>query len=194
MRHPTFPNCIQYHRNEKGEYLLRWHSRDAISPYYNCGPQPTQAEWVNAQLCAHAAVYHKIAFRYVHDFYEWAEYQNTQDATCSMRFYDWNMRREAWSRDTFGLNKDRGPDGPIKHLAKETTEFLLETDPEKRKQEAADIIFLAFDAVARMGMSFAEIVEQLERKLSINRERDWPKNQNPNEAVEHVRTNGESSG
>ena len=88
-----------------------------------------------------------------------------------------------WSQATFGADGERGPIGPLKHLAKEVQEALA--DPGDLI-EYADLLFLVFDATRRAGFSFEDLLAACWRKLAINRARTWPK-PSSDEPVEHVR-------
>jgi hypothetical protein len=84
------------------------------------------------------------------------------------KFWD---EQAAWSRATFGADHERGPIGPLKHLAKELKEVraeierpmaaghLAEEADRKRRvtEEVADLVFLTFDACRRSGRSFADL-------------------------------------
>jgi len=99
-----------------------------------------------------------------------------------------------WSAETFGPRERRGPIGPLKHLEKESREAYSETDPEKRKEEIADCLFLVFDAAQRAGMSYSELTRVAMAKLAKNKTRTWPAwhGTEPDTAIEHDRT-GECS-
>jgi hypothetical protein len=168
---------------------MKWLNAGVESAEINLGPQPTAFDWWNAQHQCIGQVYHRLHPSIVDDFADWTERVNKHREHLASSFLSWDDHREAWSRDTFGTNAVRGPDGPAKHLEKEIREFFNETDPEKRKMEVIDIIFLAFDMATRSGMDFHEITGKLHGKLRINQEREWPKSQNPNEPVEHIRNN-----
>jgi hypothetical protein len=102
---------------------------------------------------------------------------------------DFFERQQEWSYETFGPPSVRGPIGPLKHLEKEAREAYTEEDPEKRKEEIADCLFLVFDAAHRAGMSYAELSMVAMAKLKKNKARTWPdwRNADPNSAVEHER-------
>lgn len=102
-----------------------------------------------------------------------------------------------WSQATFGLDKDRGPIGPLKHLIKEVNETLLEIERysntqseehlEKMKEEFADCLFLVFDATRRAGFTYNELLYAAFKKLEKNKRRVWNK-PTSDEPVEHIRT------
>ena len=89
-----------------------------------------------------------------------------------------------WSQATFGADSERGPVGPLKHLAKEVQEALANpTDAE----EYADLFILTCDAARRSGLSLMGLLELVQKKLEKNQGREWQKPVNPDEPVEHVR-------
>ena len=94
----------------------------------------------------------------------------------------WDMLSE-WSQATFGTDAERGPVGPLKHLAKEVQECLA--DPSDL-EEYADCLFLVFDATRRAGFTFDQLVEAVFAKLAKNKRREWPR-PTSDEPVEHVR-------
>ena len=101
-------------------------------------------------------------------------------------FVSWYLDLIDWSELQFGTRGVRGCEGPLKHLQKEVAEALSETDPEKRKMEIVDCLFLVIDASYRAGMDLETLLTLAEKKLEINRNRKWAKN-TPDGAVEHVR-------
>lgn len=94
----------------------------------------------------------------------------------------WN-NQAVWSQNTFGLDTERGPIGPLKHLAKEAQEAQEKPDDET---EYADCVFLVFDAARRAGMTLEKLISTCEHKLEVNKQRKWskPTDDNP---VEHIR-------
>jgi hypothetical protein len=95
-----------------------------------------------------------------------------------------------WSEKTFGSRDVRGSTGPLKHLEKEAREAYMETDPQKRRVEIADCLFLVFDAARREGMSYDDLLATVMTKLEVNQSRTWPP-ASADEPVEHVREGGE---
>lgn len=77
-----------------------------------------------------------------------------------------------WSQATFGADADRGPAGPLKHLALEVQECLA--DPTDLV-EYADLIFLTFDACRRAGFTYDQLTRAIEAKLKVNMARKWGK-------------------
>lgn len=98
----------------------------------------------------------------------------------------WQSHAE-WSQQAFGKDTDRGPLGPLNHLAKEVSEALKARDGDAFLEEMADILLLAFDATRRGGYSYQNLVDAAWAKLDKNMGREWQK---PNEdgSVEHVRS------
>lgn len=94
----------------------------------------------------------------------------------------WHSQAE-WSRATFGSDTERGPQGPLKHLAKEVQECLA--DPSDL-MEFVDMQLLIFDAARRAGFTFEQLVKGCWEKLEVNKARKWQK-PTTDEAVEHVR-------
>jgi len=96
----------------------------------------------------------------------------------------WNAQAE-WSQATFGLDSERGPIGPLKHLAKEVQECLSEP---YNAEEKVDCQFLVIDAQRRAGVTYDEHMDACFVKLAINKiERKWNKPGNDDEPIEHVR-------
>lgn len=94
----------------------------------------------------------------------------------------WDHAR--WSQATFGLDSERGPLGPLKHLEKEAKEAQEKpTD----KSEYADCLLLILDASRRAGIEPLELILEAQKKLKINQAREWPKTSS-DEPVEHKRT------
>lgn len=89
-----------------------------------------------------------------------------------------------WSQATFGSDVDRGPTGPLKHLAKEVDEVLAHP---KDASEYADLILLSFDAARRSGLTHEQLVAACWAKLEVNKARKWATPTKGDEAVEHVR-------
>lgn len=91
--------------------------------------------------------------------------------------------QSAWSQAVFGSDSQRGPIGPLKHLAKEAVEAQDNPDDEF---EYADCLLLILDAARRAGFSPLSLVKTARDKMVINKKRTWskPTDDNP---VEHVR-------
>lgn len=88
-----------------------------------------------------------------------------------------------WSEATFGTTAERGPLGPLKHLAKEVQEAIEDTGD---TIEMIDCLFLIFDALRRSGLTHDEVVDLCFHKLEINKKRKWPKT-SPTEPAEHIK-------
>lgn len=154
--------------------------------------QPTFDEVYATAYHAISEVLYKLPQHQLNHFYQWAEQRRNAEGDTLREFATWMYEREAWSRDTFGLTKDRGPIGPAKHLAKEAQEFIEANGKDSSLEEIADMQFLVLDILTRSGYNFGELVEALKAKLEINRSREWPKG-NPDDAIEHDRTKEASS-
>jgi hypothetical protein len=88
-----------------------------------------------------------------------------------------------WSEATFGPTSERGPEGALKHLAKEVAE--IQANPTDLI-EYADGLFLIIDATRRAGFSYDELMDAAFYKLAVNKRRKWGP-RIPGEPVEHVR-------
>ncbi len=94
----------------------------------------------------------------------------------------WDEQAE-WSRSVFGSDQIRGPQGPLKHLAKEVQEVLADpTDLE----EYADLMFLVVDATRRADFTYQQLMDACFAKLVKNKSRKWGP-ASLDEPVEHVR-------
>lgn len=98
----------------------------------------------------------------------------------------WALLSE-WSQATFGKDEVRGPEGPLRHLAKEVQEALA--DP-KNPEEYADLVFLAFDAARRAGVTYYGLLEAVFLKLKKNKTRQWGP-PSATEPTEHIRGEGD---
>lgn len=94
------------------------------------------------------------------------------------------VEQAKWSQATFGTDKERGPAGPLKHLAKEVQEALACPGD---LMEYTDLLFLVFDATRRAGFAYDQLLESAWKKLAINKARTWPKPSACDEPVEHDR-------
>lgn len=95
----------------------------------------------------------------------------------------WRAHSE-WSQTTFGTDAERGPTGPLKHLAKEVGEVL---DNPKDLTEHADCLLLLCDAARRSGFTCDQLLAAAWAKLEVNKARKWSVPTKGDEAVEHVR-------
>lgn len=105
-----------------------------------------------------------------------------------------------WSRATFGSDAERGPVGPLRHLAKEAGEaedaahLVRETAGgcgswtarENLRVELADCLLLLLDASRRAGLTPLDLVRAARVKLAVNKARVWPKAA-ADQPVEHDR-------
>ncbi len=96
----------------------------------------------------------------------------------------WNAQ-SIWSQATFGTDTERGPLGPLKHLAKEAVE--AQSGPPWDLTELCDCLFLICDATRRAGFTYDQLLAAAWAKLEVNKARKWAKPTKGDEAVEHVR-------
>jgi hypothetical protein len=105
-----------------------------------------------------------------------------------VRFFELNSslvkRHRAWSDDRFGTRAERGPQGSLKHLAKEVEEALAAPHD---IEEYADIMFLVLDSVHRAGYHCADLERAMFAKMPVLEMRTYPKPV-PDMPVEHIRT------
>lgn len=109
-----------------------------------------------------------------------------------------------WSRATFGDDLERSPIGPLDHLRKEANEAKIEwcivrggakffnddgNTPELKqfRDELADCLLLLLDASRRGGCKIMQLLEAAKEKMKKNKARTWPKVDDMNSAVEHVK-------
>lgn len=88
-----------------------------------------------------------------------------------------------WSDATFGTPEERGPEGPLQHLAKEVVEVQEAPDD---LEEYADCLMLLVDAARRAGYGLMELIDAWGRKLDICKAREWPVPV-PGQPCEHIR-------
>lgn len=96
-----------------------------------------------------------------------------------------------WSRATFGGDRERGPEGALKHLAKEAVEALEawekpQWNVDDVRSEFADCLLLLLDASRRAGMDPLSLVRAGAEKMRVNKARKWSKPVD-GQPVEHVR-------
>lgn len=93
----------------------------------------------------------------------------------------------AWSRETFGPDEGRGPQGPLKHMAQEIDECLAAPHD---ASEYADLLLLLLSAARRAGLSSHDLVMEGSRKLRLNHGRDWPdwRTRPKGEPVNHIKS------
>lgn len=145
------------------------------------------------------------ALVYVADFDRNANHE-LETGALSMETF-WVLRNQ-WSERTFGSVATRGPLGPLKHLAKETSECIaaveklhdmlddsgkpvVDTNVALRasaelRDEIADLLFLVFDVAHRCGLSYTQLRRAVTAKLVKNRARKWGP-ASSTDAVEHIR-------
>lgn len=108
---------------------------------------------------------------------------NYSDIVVGRMFRELVKQQAHWSRETFGSDAERGPIGPLKHLAKEAVEAQQNpTDP----SEYADCLILTLDASRRAGIGAVALLRHAIAKMAVNKSRAWPK-PTSDEPVEHVR-------
>lgn len=103
-------------------------------------------------------------------------------------FYDLAEDQSAWSQETFGSDKERGPVPSLKHLEKEAREAQQKPFD---AEEHADCFLLCLDSARRAGFSPALLIQAAELKMEKNKRRRWP-SPHPTEPVEHVRSEDEA--
>jgi len=90
-----------------------------------------------------------------------------------------------WQKETFGESTALSK---IAHLKEEVEE--LETDvfhqAKDRRLEFADCFLLLFGAAKADGMSYEDICDAIDEKMSINRKRKWGK-PDENGVVNHIK-------
>lgn len=105
-------------------------------------------------------------------------------------FLEFCEAQAEWSQATFGSDAERGPIGPLKHLAKEVQEALANIDD---PMEYVDCFFLVLDASRRAKIPANRLLELAFEKLEINKRRKWNK-PTSDDPVEHDRSAEQSSG
>lgn len=99
-------------------------------------------------------------------------------------FLEFAEAQAEWSQATFGTDAERGPIGPLKHLAKEVQEALANIeDP----MEYVDCFFLVLDASRRAKIPANRLLELAFEKLEINKARKWSK-PTSDDPIEHDRS------
>lgn len=129
----------------------------------------------------------------------------SQDRYIMDRYSEFWYRQSLWSQQTFGLDRDRGPIGPLRHLEKEVKEAIDEVyNPEQGSlvidsyglqkvvdtglhMEIVDCFFLVTDAARRSGLDYNQFMDLVDQKLEINKNRTWNKS-TTDEPVEHDRS------
>jgi hypothetical protein len=99
-----------------------------------------------------------------------------------------------WSNKTFGDEAERGPKGPLWHLAKEVVceclgvlpghfdafmkfqnDVVMGGSHQVDVSEIRDVLILLMDATRRAGLSWCELVSGAEAKMDVNVQRHYPK-------------------
>lgn len=93
------------------------------------------------------------------------------------------QQQAKWSQATFGLDSERGPLGPLKHLEKEARECQAAPSD---LTEYADCLLLLLDAARRAGFTEMQLIDEAVAKLQVNKTRKWPK-PTSDDPVEHCR-------
>lgn len=102
----------------------------------------------------------------------------------AIKFSEFCTAQAEWSQATFGTDAERGPVGPLKHLAKEVQEALANIEDE---MEYVDCFFLVLDASRRAKIPAHRLLDLSFEKLEINKARKWNK-PTSDDPVEHDRT------
>lgn len=87
-----------------------------------------------------------------------------------------------WSEATFGTTAERGPEGTLIHLAKETIEAA---EKPYDIMEYSDMLLLLCDSTRRAGFTCDQLMDAAWRKLEICKTRQWPKAVD-GQPVEHI--------
>ena len=97
-------------------------------------------------------------------------------------------RQREWSGRTFGPGSRLN--GVLDHIRKELVE--IEENPTD-VGEWVDVIILAFDGAWRAGWEPQQIIDAIKAKQAKNEARTWPdwRTMSADQAIEHVRTDGE---
>ena len=98
------------------------------------------------------------------------------------KFNEFCKKRNAFSLKTFGSPEVRPCTEPLTHLLEEVQELIDNPDDEL---EWADCLLLLLDAAWRKGHTVDDLVKFAERKLKINKKRNWTKH--PNGVFKHVK-------
>lgn len=83
--------------------------------------------------------------------------------------------RNEFSSSRFGTPEVRSCLGPLHHLKEEVQELI---DNPKDEMEWADCFLLLLDAAWRNGHSLQDLLDFSERKLEINKNREWKLDKN----------------
>lgn len=89
-----------------------------------------------------------------------------------------------WSQATFGADSERGPIGPLKHLAMEAIEA---SENPADISEYADCFLLLLDAARRAGWKLSHLIDAAQKKMEVNKSREYLKPIDSISPVEHIR-------
>lgn len=109
--------------------------------------------------------------------------------TLSNKLRDLAADQAEWSQQTFGSDAERGPIGALRHLAceAEEAEAAYESGDQKHlADELADCFLLILDASRRCGLTPEALIDASQRKMLVNRGRDWPEPE-ADRPVKHLR-------
>jgi len=99
-----------------------------------------------------------------------------------MNFIEFLDKKEKWSRETFGAGQRTK--GVIAHIQEELKE--IEENPNDLF-EWVDVVLLALDGAWRAGYTSEQIQNALIEKQEINYNRQFPKNDNQNIPIKHIK-------
>jgi hypothetical protein len=117
------------------------------------------------------------------DSHKIAQWREIRKADPLPSIYDIFEKHIAWSLTTFGAGDNT--EGLCKHIEKELNE--IRANP-KDVIEWIDVIILAFDGCWRLGYSPQEIIERMNDKIELNRNRRWQvENFQTGKPIEHLR-------
>jgi hypothetical protein len=90
-----------------------------------------------------------------------------------------------WQAETF---PDATASSKVQHLKEEVEELSIDVaiDGTEKELEFADCFLLLFGAAAKSGMSYESICQAIDRKMEINKKRQWGK-PDVNGVVKHVK-------
>ena len=78
-----------------------------------------------------------------------------------------------WQDETFPLATTFSKVKHLEYEVQELLESLDSKDKENTKSEFADCILLVYGACAKYGLSYDDISYELDKKMTINRNRQW---------------------
>jgi hypothetical protein len=80
---------------------------------------------------------------------------------------NWSERIVTWATDTFGISSEAAA---YRRFEDECKEFILERDPRKKAEEAADLVITLATYIKRTGFDLADLVDM---KMFVNERREW---------------------